>query len=127
MRLHWLYNMLNQRPVNPPMGVMVDTAQAGQTVWANFATSYEIVHGLHVGANGYYLKQLTADTYHLVDGSTTNGVAVGEGKQQVLAIGPGVLWDITEKDKLWANVYFQAAVQERIKSTAFNLRYLHSF
>jgi hypothetical protein len=127
LRLHYLFNARNDRPTNTPMGLLVDSAQAGQLVWANFAASYEIVDSFHIGANGYYLKQLTANKYHLVDGSRTNGDAVGEGKEQVLGIGPGALWEPGHGDMLFANLYFQALVRARAGATVVDLRWLHSF
>jgi hypothetical protein len=128
LRLHYLFNPRNDRPTNTPMGMLADSAQAGQAVWANFAASYEIVDGLHVGVNGYYLKQITADKYHLADGTTTDGVKVGEGKEQVLGLGPGAMWDLGEqKNILFANLYFQALVQARAPSTVINVRWLHTF
>jgi hypothetical protein len=134
VRLHYLYNMRNDRPTNPPIGPMgmpllVESAQAGQSVWLNFATSYEILQSLHIGANGYYLKQLTPDEYRLVDGTKTDGELVGEGKAQVLGIGPGVLWDPSPDhgDLVFANLYFQTLVQARASGISLTLRWLHTF
>jgi hypothetical protein len=127
VRLHYIYNTTNDRPTNPPLGALVESVQAGQAVWLNFATSYEFVTGLHVGANGYYLKQLTADKYRLADGTQADADRLGEGKAQVLGIGPGALWEPGKGDKLFANVYFQTLVEARAGSTVFNLRWLHSF
>jgi hypothetical protein len=129
VRLHYLYNMKNARPTNPPPGVMVDTAQAGQAVWLNFAASYELIRSLHIGANGYYFKQLTADDYRLPDGTHRDAVELHEGKAQVLGIGPGALWDPSERrdNQLFANVYFETLVQARAAATVVNLRWLHTF
>jgi hypothetical protein len=134
VRLHYLFNLRNDRPTNPPIGPMgmplpVESAQAGQAAWLNFATSYEIVQTLHIGANGYYFKQLTPDKYRLVDGTKTDGDLVGEGKAQVLGIGPGVLWDPDEDhgNLVFANLYFQTLVQARAGATVLNLRWLHTF
>jgi hypothetical protein len=60
IRLHYLYNTWNVRPTNTPQGLMVDSAQAGQAFWSNFAVSYELIHSLHLGANGYYFAWSTA-------------------------------------------------------------------
>lgn len=127
VRLHYLFNARNDRPTNPPLGLMLESAQAGQAVWANFAASYEVVHSLHLGANGYYFRQLTADKYRLTDGSRTDGNQVGEGKAQVLGIGPGILWEPDPGDMLFANLYFELLVHARAASTVANLRWLHSF
>jgi hypothetical protein len=129
VRLHYLYNMANLRPTNPPFGLMVERARAGQAVWLNFAASYEIIRSFHLGANGYYFKQLTADDYRLPDGTHIDGVAVHEGKAQVLGIGPGVLWVLSPEhdNQLFANLYFETLVEARAPSTVANLRWLHTF
>lgn len=130
-RLNWIYNFTNERPVNPPrgipMGTTVESARAGQTVWANFATSYEVIKGLHPGINGYYLKQITLDRFYLTDNTYYEGKKPAEGKQQVLGIGPGVYWEATKKDKLYANYYYQLLVEARPVSHALTVRWLHSF
>jgi hypothetical protein len=127
VRLYYLYNATNDRPINGPPGVMLDRARAGQAVWSNFAASYEILHGLHVGANGYYFKQLSADSYRLADGTTTDGEKMGEGKAQVLGMGPGVMWQPDQGDFIYVNLYFQRLVEARAESTSLNLRWLHTF
>ena len=126
-RLNWIYNFRNSNPVNPPMGLMVEDARAGQQIWANVAASYEVVTSLHVGANGYFLRQLTRDRFYLKDGTETDGRAQGEGLQQVLGIGPGVFWEAAKTEKFYANVYFQLLVDARPQSNVFSLRWLHSF
>jgi hypothetical protein len=130
-RLNWIYNFINERPVNPPrgipMGTTVESARAGQTVWANFAASYEAVTGLHLGVNGYYLKQITLDRFFLSNNTYYEGKKPAEGKQQVLGIGPGVYWEVAKTDKLYANYYYQMLVEARPKSHALTVRWLHSF
>lgn len=134
VRLHYLYNFQNESPTNAPIGPMgmplpAESAQAGQAVWLNFATSYELVESLHIGVNGYYFKQLTADEYRLVDGTTVAADQVGEGKAQVLGLGPGVLWDpdADHGNQLFANLYFQMLVEARAGAIGANLRWLHTF
>lgn len=127
VRLQYIYNFTNRRPVNTPKGLSVDTARAGQTAWLNFDCSYEVVQGLHLGANGYYLKQLTPDRYKLMDGSRTTGSAHGDGKAQVLGIGPGLLWEASKRDRLYANYYFQLLVEDRPRANVLNLRWMHNF
>lgn len=132
-RVNWIYNFTNERPVNPPRGGMpptalpVESAQAGQTIWVNFATSYEVVKTLHLGAQGYYLKQLTRDRFNLTTGGHTNGAAQGEGLQQVLGIGPGLFWEAAKTEKLFANVTFPLLVKARWDHTTYQVRWIHSF
>ena len=145
-RINWIYNFTNERPVNPPVdrsGAMampptpprplaVESARAGQAVWLNYAASYEVVKTLHVGVNGYYLKQLNRDRFNLVKppagpGGSTTGSQYGEGKQQVFGIGPGLFWEAAKTEKLFANVVFPLAVETRWDHSFYQLRWIHSF
>jgi hypothetical protein len=132
-RLNYLYNFKNYRPALgylyslqiPPA---VDYAQAGQAGWVNFAASYEVVHGLHIGANGYYFYQFNQDLFQMHDGSSNPGQFLNDsGKASFLGIGPGVFWEAAEHDKLFANVYFQTAVRNHTQANVFNLRWIHGF
>jgi hypothetical protein len=126
-RVQYLWSAPNERPVNVPKGLQVDTARAGQSVWSSFTASFEIFRGLHVGANGYFLRQLTADRYRLLDGSHTLGTSHGDGKAQVLGIGPGLLWDASKSDRLFGNFYHQLLVHDRPEANVLNVRWLHNF
>jgi hypothetical protein len=55
-RLHYLWRSENSDPF---VGLGADNTQAGQAFHANFAASYEVLKGLRLGLNGYYLQQLT--------------------------------------------------------------------
>jgi hypothetical protein len=107
----------------------VKDAQAGQAGWVNFAASYEPIQTLHLGVNGYYFMQLNLDLYEMQDGSSNPGLwANGDtGKASFLGIGPGVLWDASAHDKLFANVYFQTMVRNRVQSNVVNLHWIHGF
>lgn len=131
-RFYYLYNFVNNRPATaqpmwqPTPGV--DTTQAGQAFWINYAASYEIPKGLHFGVNGYYFKQFTDDRYVYADGSRDNGAQLGvTGRLQMLALGPGILWDIAKNDKLFANLYFSLVVDNGVPQDTANLRYVHDF
>lgn len=151
-RIHYIFNIRNDRPVgkpvvdtqvpdpnNPTLTITqkrpldLDSAQGGQAFFFNYATSYEIFKTFHIGANGYFLTQLTADKYTVFSDRATNatyetdGVALGEGKTQVLGIGPGVFWEPTKSDKLFANVYFQPIAKARTQNMSFGLRWVHGF
>jgi hypothetical protein len=132
-RLHYLYNFRNDRPALgylyrlqiPPA---VKSAQAGQAGWVNFAASYEVLHGLHVGVNGYYFLQFNLDLFQMRDGSSNPGTFFNDsGKASVLGIGPGAFWEVGDHDKLYANVYFQTLVRNRAESKVVNLHWIHGF
>jgi hypothetical protein len=142
VRIHYIYNFRNDRPTGAPtdpnaadttLKLNLDSAQAGQAFFFNFATSYEIIKSLHIGANGYFLTQLTDDRFTTFDKATNQKTTYqakdlpGEGKAQVFAIGPGGFWELAKTDKLFVNVYFQPVVKARTQSTVFNLRWVHSF
>lgn len=143
-RLNYIYNFENERPVNTPRPFDVESSRGGQAIWLNFATSYEVIKTLHVGANGYYYQQITDDEFHLrraqsvngmpvpspngpLAGTTIDGKAQGEGRQRVLGIGPGVFWETTKTDKLFLNVYFQTMAKARPEGFALQARWIHSF
>ena len=108
-RLHYLWNDRNKdRDLKP-----------GQAVHGNFAASYELVpNRLRAGLNGYYFKQVTD--------SRQGGVKV-PGREQVLGIGPGVLWSLSQSDHLFFNTYFETSVKHRPKGQRFQVRWVHHF
>jgi hypothetical protein len=57
--------------------------QAGQAVHFNSTLSFAIIKNLHIGARGYYLKQL-AD-------ARVNGVNLPGSREQIGAIGPDMV------------------------------------
>ena len=139
-RLNWIYNFTNERPVNPPLDrtgmaprpLPVESARAGQAFWLNYAASYEVVKTLHVGINGYYLKQLNRDRFNLAKppagpGGSTTGAQFGEGKQQVFGVGPGLFWEAAKTEKLFANVVFPTLVKTRWDHSFYQVRWIHSF
>lgn len=79
-RVHYLWNSTNHAPTVNTGG---NTTQAGQAIHFNATASYEIVKNVHVGANGYYLKQITD--------ARVNGVTVPNAREQIGGIGPGAV------------------------------------
>ncbi|HLK35948.1 MAG TPA: transporter [Polyangiaceae bacterium] len=132
-RINYLYNFKNYRPAlgrnyflaSPPL---IKDAQAGQAGWINFAASYEILSGLHLGVNGYYFRQFNLDLYEMQDGSSNPGTGYGDtGELKYFAIGPGGFWQVAAHDTLFANVYFQTVVENGPQSNVFQLRWVHGF
>lgn len=122
-RLHYLYNFANNDP-----GGGLDSIRPGQAIHDNFAASYEILPfnpqrtaawSLRAGLNGYYFKQIT-DT-------EVNGVKQPNSREQVLAVGPGVMWVATGDDCFFFNAYFETAVQNRFAGNLFQVRWAHAF
>jgi hypothetical protein len=114
IRLHYLWNGKNNHP-NVAFGPEAYISQAGQAVFANIATDYEITEKLRLGINGYFFNQFT-DT-------KVNGVDVPNRREKVWAIGPGMLYTITKNQFLFLNLYFEQDARNRPQGTNGVLRY----
>ena len=114
-RLHYLWNGENDDP-----GGSANDYRAGQAFHANFAMDYEVLpKQLRLGINGYYLKQVTD--------SEINSTGVSNSREQVLGIGPGLLWHISGDSHLFFNAYFESQAEMRPEGTRINVRYVHHF
>jgi len=114
-RLHYLWNAENDDP-----GAGLDDTQAGQAVHVNFTTAYEVIpKTLRIGLNGYYLKQTTD--------FKVNGDKVDDQREQVLAIGPGAVYHLSQDDHLFFNLYFETEAENRTEGTRANIRWVHHF
>jgi anthranilate 1,2-dioxygenase (deaminating, decarboxylating) large subunit len=118
MRLHYLWNDENDDPNRGFAGA--DDTQAGQAIHANLALAYETIpKKLRMGLNGYYLKQIT-DTK--VDGDD-----VADREEEVLGIGPGVVYHHSQDQHVFANVFFEPLAENRTEGIRMTLRYVHHF
>lgn len=116
-RLHYLYNFKNDDP-SYAFG-NADDIQAGQAFHANFASEYAVTDKLRLGVNGYWLKQVT-DT-------KVDGVDAKNRREQVWAIGPGLMYS-QSKDQHWvANAYFEQGAENRPEGNRIQARYIRHF
>ncbi len=117
-RIHYLWNAENDDPNRAFAGA--DETQAGQAFHMNFAADYELWEKrLRGGINGYYLKQFTNDR---VDGNTLHG-----SREQVLGIGPGLVFHYSQNTHFFLNLYFEAAAENRPEGARLNARWVQHF
>lgn len=116
-RVHYLWNAKNTKPNSPDPSVR-DT-QAGQALHANFATEYMVMNNLRLGINGYAFTQITD--------SQANGQDTDSPREQVAAIGPGLLWSFSRDNHLFVNAYFEVDSQSRPEGERYSVRFVHHF
>ncbi len=117
-RFHYLWSSVNDDPNRN--FAPASTTQAGQAIHLNYASEYEIIPKmLRLGVNGYYLKQL-ADTQ-------ADGHDVADRREQVFAIGPGVLFSFSQNDHIFFNAFFEMEAENRPQGNRYNLRWTHHF
>ncbi|MBK1706427.1 SphA family protein [Halochromatium glycolicum] len=116
-RLHYLWNAKNDDPFRL---LGADDTQAGQAVHLNFASAYEVIpQRLRLGLNGYYLKEFTD--------KRIDGDRISDSQEQVLGLGPGLVYHLSKHDHLFFNAYWETAAENRPEGGRFNLRYVHHF
>lgn len=100
-RFHYLWNSTN---TDPFVGFGIRNLQPGQAFHTNYATSYEVLKGVRLGFNGYWLQQLTD---HRI-----NGDNVPNSKERTVGLGPGVQFG---GNNLWfrVNSYIETDVRNR--------------
>ena len=117
-RLHYLYNFTNDHP-DLAYGAGGRSVQAGQAFHTNFAAAYAVTPQLSLGLNGYYLRQ-TTDT-------DTNGVASPGRREQVLGLGPGLVFAWSPSTYLFANAYVESDARNRTQGDRVVVRAVHHF
>jgi hypothetical protein len=120
-RALYLYNFATSRAPNPASlpGLPFREGQAGQAAWLNFDASYQVAPGVSVGANGYWLTQLTDDRF--------DGLDVPNSKAEELYIGPGVHWVVSKTNILNFNLYVPASSRNLPQGPKVNVQYIHPF
>jgi hypothetical protein len=79
-RIHYLWDGTNSAP---PISEGLKSTQAGQAIHFNATAAYELTKGIYLGANGYYLAQIT--------NAHENGTSIPNSKEEIGAIGPGLV------------------------------------
>jgi hypothetical protein len=109
-RVHYLWNSPND---DPPPASGARSTQAGQAIHFNATLGYNICKHLWIGANGYYLKQVTAPEI--------NGIPLLNSPEQVGSIGPGAVLNLG-RVLLYANAYHEVGAQNRPEGDKLVLR-----
>jgi hypothetical protein len=109
-RVHYLWNETNNAP---PFETAARSTQAGQAIHFNATAGYKLPHSVWIGANGYYLKQVTDPKI--------DGVSLPNSPEQVGAIGPGAVWDLG-RVLLYANAYHEFSAENRPEGNKIVLR-----
>lgn len=118
-RAHYLWNDENDDPPRSLRNTGIERTRAGQAFHTNFAIAYEVKpKKLRLGLNGYFLKQISD--------SQANGNDL-PGREQVLGVGPGLLWSFSQTRHLFLNLYLESDVKGRPEGDRLNLRYVHRF
>lgn len=110
-RFHYLWNSTNKSPF---VGLGITSMQPGQAFHTNYATSYEVLKGVRLGFNGYWLQQLTD---HQIDHED-----VPNSKERTVGLGPGVQFG---GNGLWfrVNSYIETDVRNRSAGTRVTFRF----
>ncbi|MFW6414481.1 MAG: SphA family protein [Verrucomicrobiota bacterium] len=117
-RLHYLWNDKNNDP-NQMLYPGASDQQPGQAIHANFSSAYELIPKiLHIGINGYYLKQITDSK---IDGEDVSG------RERVLGIGPGISLHLSKDLHVFANYYTETLAESRPEGERLNLRLVYHF
>lgn len=118
-RAQYLWNDKNDSP-NQNLYPGAGDIRAGQAFHINFSAGFSLIpHRLHMGVNGFYLKQIT-DTK--IDGRDISGT-----REQVFAIGPGGVYSFSKETHLFLGIYFESKAENRTEGKRFSARLVHHF
>jgi hypothetical protein len=107
-RLHYFWNSVNHEPF---VGFGDKTVQPGQAFHMNYSVSYEVVHNVRVGFNGYWLQQLTDDK-----ASDTN---IPQSLERTVGLGAGI--QILSGHTSWIHLNGYKEVDVRNRAQGFNV------
>jgi hypothetical protein len=110
-RLHYLWNTVNHEPF---VGSGADSVQPGQAFHTNYSVSYEAIHNLRVGLNGYWLQQTTDDK--------VNGIDVPHSLERAVGLGAGIQYFSGRDTWLHLNAYKEVDVRNRAQGYSVILR-----
>lgn len=106
------------RSDRPPASLDAANSQAGAQFAQNLSVSAAITDNWRIGVASYGLSQL--------DDTRVNGQAVPKSRQQVIGVGPGLLWSNGHATVI-ANIYDEIEARNRPRGTSAVLRLLYPF
>jgi anthranilate 1,2-dioxygenase (deaminating, decarboxylating) large subunit len=119
-RIHWLWNDKNDEPNRVYVAQGAYETQAGQAVHLNLAAAYEIFpNKLRLGINSFYLKQISE--------TEMNGNELTGTKEQVFAIGPGLVYHISRDAHFFFNAFIETDAENRPEGSRMNFRFVYHF
>ena len=110
-RLHYFWNSVNHDPF---VGFGENSTQPGQAFHVNYAASYEVVHNVRVGFNGYWLQQITDHK--------ANGVAIPDSLERTVGLGGGIQIFSGHNSWIHLNAYKEVDVRDRAEGFSVTLR-----
>lgn len=93
--------------------------QPGQAIFLNYSMEYECLKNFWLAVCGYYIGQYTYDKLY--------GVTIPNSKEQTFSIGPGLLYTVTDKIRLFSYFYFEKKTKNRAEGISFFLRSHYMF
>lgn len=106
------------RNAAPNTGAAIRSAQAGDQLGINLATSYALSPKIRLGVSGFLYRQLS-DT-------RSDGLAVPGSRQRLYGVGPGMVWNAGPKSVVLFNVYDELGAENRSEGVSMRLRLLQS-
>jgi hypothetical protein len=110
-RFHYFWNSVNHDPF---LVLGAASVQPGQAVHVNYAMSYEIVHNVRAGFNGYWLQQVTD---HQLDGTN-----IPHSLERTVGLGGGIQYFFGRSFWLHLNAYKETDVRNRAQGFSAILR-----
>jgi hypothetical protein len=107
-RLHYFWSSVNHEPF---VGFGDKTVQPGQAFHMNYSASYEVVHNVRVGFNGYWLQQLTDDK--------ANDANIPQSLERTVGLGAGI--QIFSGRTSWIHLNGYKEVDVRNRAQGFNV------
>ena len=109
-RVHYMWNSTNN---TPPLSTGARSIQTGQAIHFNATLGYRLPHGIWIGGNGYFLKQVS-DPHN-------DGAPLRDSPEQIGAVGPGVVWAM-KRIQFYANAYHELGAENRPAGNKIVLR-----